>query len=333
MFCGVPPQAHAQVCELFASSRNVSRPTRDEHTACLLKLGIQEHALGILFNIMKSEGSVKEISAKLKVIVKTRSEAAARVKKALHELESVLEMANALGPKHFHKVLVTPNLVKNYKLYSGLMVELSAELRGVGGDISRRRYPSVLAEGGRYDQLLQRFSRPNDRASLPAATGVSWALDQLVALHRNPKHEEWCKTPSVGAPRLCDVLVCAQGHRSQLFEQARIAGRLWAAGVSVELALLDADPELLQKQCRERQIPLMVLIRESERGLQQLRLRNLDRDRVNEMRVATVDEMVGLVVARCGTETGVGSASLESGLDGAIECSGRDILVSGLHQQ
>ncbi|TMW60526.1 hypothetical protein Poli38472_000568 [Pythium oligandrum] len=129
----------------------------------------------------------------------------------------------------------------------------------------------VIAEGGRYDQLISRFKLPAAymKAANIAAMGVRFSVDKMVscvlASLQITAMGEAKNTLSTNGEIVCggrSVLVCSAGKATDtVLLRLQIALMLWSHGLGADF--LHPDPlhlEDLEDHCAQQRIPLMVIV-------------------------------------------------------------------------
>ena len=69
--------------------------------ARMVSLGLPDHFIAMLFNLLEIEGPLDKVSNSLKNIIKRKGPAASKVKEGLHELEVITSHIEAFGLKVF----------------------------------------------------------------------------------------------------------------------------------------------------------------------------------------------------------------------------------------
>jgi histidyl-tRNA synthetase len=140
----------------------------------------------------------------------------------LDELEAMDRLLDAMGIGS-DTVVIDPTVVRGLDYYTGPVFEavLTAEVEGEGGE--RRSFGSV-AGGGRYDDLVRRFTGQD----VPAC-GASIGVDRLLAALRHHGRLDGAEAPG-------PVVVTVMDRHQLPVYQAMVA-ELRAAGVAAELYL------------------------------------------------------------------------------------------------
>mgnify|MGYP005846906139 CR=1 FL=1 len=136
----------------------------------------------------------------------------------LEEIAALLD-AQGYGPD---RIRLDPSVVRGLGYYTGPVYEAELTFEVTGEDGEPRQFGSV-AGGGRYDDLVKRFT-----GQLTPATGVSVGVDRLLAaLQATGRLEGALEGP---------VVVCAM-DRARMADYAAMAGELRRAGLRAEVFL------------------------------------------------------------------------------------------------
>jgi histidyl-tRNA synthetase len=137
------------------------------------------------------------------------------------ELDQMAGLIAAQGPDAA-RVLVDPSVVRGLGYYTGPVFEAELTFHITGEDGRPRQFGSV-AGGGRYDDLVKRFT-----GQAVPATGISIGVDRLLAAldaHRGGR-----------APARGPVVVTVM-DRDRMADYQRMAAELRAAGLRAEVYL------------------------------------------------------------------------------------------------
>ena len=160
------------------------------------------------------------------------------------ELEQIGELldASSLEPE---QVAFDPSVVRGLAYYTGPVFEAELTFEIVDDDGQRRPFGSV-AGGGRYDDLVERFTG----TTIPA-TGASIGVDRLLAALRASK---WKDRQRAAGP----VVVTIFDH-SRLPEYQRMVTELRQAGLAAELYLGKGGFRKQLKYADKRNSPVVVI--------------------------------------------------------------------------
>ena len=173
------------------------------------------------------------------------------------ELEQIAALLEAQG-YGADRVKIDPSVVRGLGYYTGPVYE--AELTfDITDETGRRRQFGSVAGGGRYDDLVKRFT-----GQLTPATGVSIGVDRLLAaLQAIGRVEAEADGP---------VVVCVM-DRAEMPAYQRMVAELRAAGVRAEAFLGGGNMAKQLKYADKRRAPVAVIAGEAEaaRGVVQLK--------------------------------------------------------------
>ena len=137
------------------------------------------------------------------------------------ELAQIADLLAALGMGS-DRVVIDPSVVRGLGYYTGPVFE--AELTfDILDDKGRKRQFGSVAGGGRYDDLVERFT-----GQKVPATGVSIGVDRLLAALREKGR--------IGAPAQGPVVVTVM-DRDRMADYQAMAAALRAAGIRAEVYL------------------------------------------------------------------------------------------------
>ncbi len=136
----------------------------------------------------------------------------------LHDIAALLE-AQGHGPD---RIVIDPGVVRGLGYYTGPVfeAELTFEITDEKG---RRRQFGSVAGGGRYDDLVRRFT-----GQAVPATGVSIGVDRLLAALQARGH---------GAAAASGPVVVTVMDRDRMTDYMAMAGELRTAGIRAEVYL------------------------------------------------------------------------------------------------
>lgn len=176
----------------------------------------------------------------------------------IQELETIAELLDAQG-YHMDRIEIDPSVVRGLGYYTGPVYE--AELTfDILDEKGRKRQFGSVAGGGRYDDLVKRFT-----GQPVPATGVSIGVDRLLAALAAKGRV------STGAQGPVVITVM---DRDRLADYQAMVGELRAAGIRAEMYL--GNPKNFGNQLKyadNRASPVAVIqgTDEHERGVLQLK--------------------------------------------------------------
>ena len=173
----------------------------------------------------------------------------------MRQIHDLLD-ATGHGPD---RVVFDPAIVRGLAYYTGPVYEVVLTF-DITDERGRRRQFGSVAGGGRYDDLVKRFTGTD----MPA-TGVSIGVDRLLAALQAVSQADL-------AARLGPVVVTVL-DRDRLLDYQRMTQELRAAGVAAELYLGDSGLRAQLKYADRRGAPVVVIAGgdEFERGEVQLK--------------------------------------------------------------
>ncbi|WP_372893248.1 histidine--tRNA ligase, partial [Rhodosalinus sp.] len=176
----------------------------------------------------------------------------------LRQISELLE-AQGYGPD---RIVIDPSVVRGLGYYTGPVyeAELTFEIRD---DKGRPRQFGSVAGGGRYDDLVKRFT-----GQAVPATGVSIGVDRLLAALR--------ETGRVGHAAAAGPVVVTVMDRERMADYLAMAADLRAAGIRAEVYL--GNPKNFGNQMKyadRRGAPVAVIAGEDERARGVVQLKDL----------------------------------------------------------
>lgn len=170
------------------------------------------------------------------------------------ELETIAELLAARGAPG----LIDPSVVRGLGYYTGPVFEAELTFEIVGDDGKPRQFGSV-AGGGRYDDLVKRFT-----GETVAATGVSVGVDRLLAA----LGEKGRLTSMEPGPVVVTVM-----DRERMADYQAMAAELRNAGLRAEVFLGGGNLARQMKYADQRRSPVAIIEGgdEQARGVVQLK--------------------------------------------------------------
>lgn len=264
LHAGISEDRHVKILSVCSEARDKSNLKQQ------LQGILSEAEIVSLFSLLEVEGPYSKVSASFRVISKRRGAAASWAKQGLHDLETTINHALKLGIKC--PILISPVLVRNINLYSGVMCQLVCENKNK----HRHGGVEVIAAGGRYDGMISSFRQALDRSGLlrpgpcQSAVGVSICMDKVVTLLHD----------SGERVNAADVVLCFSGNLTAP-DAALVARDLWGSGI--KCLLLDNTEQDIEEYCQEMAVPLMVILKEGDTS--SVRVRSWEKDRLQEKKV------------------------------------------------
>jgi histidyl-tRNA synthetase len=179
-------------------------------------------------------------------------------REGVDELEQIARLleAQGYGPD---RIVIDPSVVRGLGYYTGPVYEAELTFE-ILDDKGRKRQFGSVAGGGRYDDLVKRFT-----GQAVPATGVSIGVDRLLAALR----EKGRVTPRADGPVVVTVM-----DRDRMADYQAMVGELRRAGIRAEVYL--GNPKNFGNQLKyadKRQSPVAVIEGEDEkaRGVVQIK--------------------------------------------------------------
>lgn len=175
------------------------------------------------------------------------------------ELEQIAGLLDARGLDATH-IVIDPSVVRGLGYYTGPVyeAELTFEIRD---DQGRRRQFGSVAGGGRYDDLIKRFT-----GETAPATGVSIGVDRLLAA----LGEKGRIAVAEPGPVVVTVM-----DRDRMAEYQAMAAELRAAGLRAEVFLGGGAMARQLKYADQRNSAVAVIAGEDERARGVVQLKDL----------------------------------------------------------
>ncbi|OQX92466.1 MAG: histidine--tRNA ligase [candidate division Zixibacteria bacterium 4484_95] len=180
-------------------------------------------------------------------------------KEGLDELKEMDEILSTAGYND-NRVIFDTQVVRGLTYYTGPVYEAFLTVKTTDEKGKSVQFGSV-AGGGRYDDLIQRFTGQK----IPA-TGTSIGIDRLLVAYQNIKKNELTSS----TPVLVTVM-----DRPRLTDYQKMAQELRQAGISAELYLGKKGIGAQIKYADQRQIPVAVIAGEDEFNKGEVTLKDL----------------------------------------------------------
>jgi histidyl-tRNA synthetase len=178
-------------------------------------------------------------------------------RQGVQELETIAELLEARGQG---RVVIDPSVVRGLGYYTGPVfeAELTFEIRD---DKGRPRQFGSVAGGGRYDDLVRRFT-----GETVPATGISIGVDRLLAALEAKGR--------LGASDAGPVVVTVM-DRDRMADYQAMAAELRAAGIRAEAFLGGGGMGRQLKYADQRGAPVAVIEGADERARGVVQLKDL----------------------------------------------------------
>jgi histidyl-tRNA synthetase len=161
----------------------------------------------------------------------------------VNELETIAELLQAQG--YDTRAIIDPSVVRGLGYYTGPVYEAELTFQITDEDGNRRQFGSV-AGGGRYDDLVKRFTGQ----SVPA-TGVSIGVDRLLAALR--------ETGAAGRAQAAGPVVILAMDRDQMAAYQTMCAELRNNGIRSEVFLGGGNMAKQLKYADKRASPIAII--------------------------------------------------------------------------
>jgi histidyl-tRNA synthetase len=194
-------------------------------------------------------------TARLRELVESSEEG----KQGVAELETIFELVEAQG--YGDRMVIDPAVVRGLGYYTGPVYEAELTFEITDEDGRRRQFGSV-AGGGRYDDLVKRFT-----GETVPATGVSIGVDRLLAA--------LSAIGRAGAGEAEGPVVILPMDRERMADYQTMCAELRRAGIRAEVFLGGGNMARQLKYADRRASPVAVIEGGDERASGQVTLKDL----------------------------------------------------------
>jgi len=175
------------------------------------------------------------------------------------ELETIAELLEAQG--YQSRAVIDPSVVRGLAYYTGPVYEAELTFQITGEDGQRRQFGSV-AGGGRYDDLVKRFT-----GQAVPATGISIGVDRLLAALR--------EIGRAGRADTAGPVVILTMDRDQMAAYQTMCAELRDNGIRSEVFLGGGNMGKQLKYADKRAAPIAVIEGADERAQGVVTLKDL----------------------------------------------------------
>ncbi|MGR3715563.1 MAG: histidine--tRNA ligase [Thermohalobaculum sp.] len=175
------------------------------------------------------------------------------------ELETIAELLEAQG--YQSRAVIDPSVVRGLAYYTGPVYEAELTFQITGEDGQRRQFGSV-AGGGRYDDLVKRFT-----GQAVPATGISIGVDRLLAALR--------EIGRAGRGEAAGPVVILTMDREQMAAYQTMCAELRNNGIRSEVFLGGGNMGKQLKYADKRASPIAVIEGADERAQGVVTLKDL----------------------------------------------------------
>ncbi|KAF9445879.1 Serine/threonine-protein kinase [Macrolepiota fuliginosa MF-IS2] len=231
----IPDVHRSSVVEII----NQTKSSPSQKRALLLRKGLLRSTTDELEILTEVDEDIDNVLSRLERIP---SSLATLLRPAINEIQSALQFAASAGvsrPIFFHPLM----LGSHQTLFKdGVVFEV----------VRKNKRMDVLAAGGRYDNVIGRFSPSKQKADAVCATGLQIAVEKItatLAAFQSTSVKTLVKEErSFGfwSPRRCDVYVVSY-HPGHLQDRLEVVAYLWQHNISADImyesGLPNADQE------------------------------------------------------------------------------------------
>lgn len=228
---------------------------RDESGAFTPGAGLADEQIDLLMGFVSARRDTAEATcAQLRGLVGT---SAAGVE-GVGELETMASLMDRQG--YGARAVIDPSVVRGLGYYTGPVFEAELTFEITDEDGTRRQFGSV-AGGGRYDNLVKRFTGQ----SVPA-TGVSIGVDRLLAA---------LSAKGRGRTEAPGPVVILALDRDRIGDYQTMCAELRGSGIRAEVFLGGGNMAKQLKYADKRGAPIAVIEGAEERSAGQVQLKDL----------------------------------------------------------
>ena len=228
---------------------------KDESGAFTEGAGLASSQIDLLMGFVEARGETAEATVgRLRELVGTSATGVDGV----CELETIGALISAQG--YGSRAVIDPSVVRGLGYYTGPVYEAELTFEITDEDGNRRQFGSV-AGGGRYDDLVKRFTGQ----SVPA-TGISIGVDRLLAA---------LEAVGRGASAAPGPVVIVPMDKDRMADYQTMCAELRNAGVRAEVFLGAANMAKALKYADKRASPIAVIEGADEKAAGTVQLKDL----------------------------------------------------------
>ncbi|MEM7507751.1 MAG: histidine--tRNA ligase [Pseudomonadota bacterium] len=177
----------------------------------------------------------------------------------VNELTTIAELMEAQG--YGNRAIIDPSVVRGLGYYTGPVFEAELTFEVIDEDGRRRQFGSV-AGGGRYDDLVKRFT-----GQAVPATGISIGVDRLLAALR--------EVGRAGAGDTAGPVVILVMDKAEMANYQTMCAELRSAGIRAEVFMGGGNMAKQLKYADKRSAPIAVIEGGDERERGEVTLKDL----------------------------------------------------------
>ncbi|MEM7745035.1 MAG: histidine--tRNA ligase [Pseudomonadota bacterium] len=218
--------------------------------------GLTDSQAGIVMGFVSAKrAQAEDTCSRLAELVETSGTGMEGVR----ELQAIAALVEAQG--YADRIIIDPSVVRGLGYYTGPVYEAELTFEITDEDGNRRQFGSV-AGGGRYDDLVKRFT-----GETVPATGVSIGVDRLLAA--------LTATGKAGTEDAAGPVVILTMDRDQMASYQTMCAELRQAGIRAEVFLGGGNMARQLKYADKRASPIAVIEGGDERAAGQVTLKDL----------------------------------------------------------
>lgn len=282
--CGVPVSEFRAICS--AVDKLDKSPWQEVRREMCEEKGLAEEVADRIGEYVQLNGGI-ELTEKL--LTDERLKAVPSAVKGLQEMQLLLRYCDLFGLTD--RVSFDLSLARGLDYYTGVIYEAvlqdqaAADVAAVCGPEEAAGGVGSIAGGGRYDNLVGMF---DSKGKQVPCVGVSIGVERIFAVieARQAKEKLRLRTTEV-------QVYVASAHKGLHERRLQVLNELWEGGVNAEHSY-KVNPKLLVQlqHCEERQIPLVLILGDSELERGVVKLRNvLTREEAEVSRELLVQEV------------------------------------------
>jgi histidyl-tRNA synthetase len=262
-FLGV---AEDKQTDMIISVDKINKIGKDGVVAELKGKGVDEDKVNEFLNYFEMIGSNDEV---LDSLYKVDNDL---VKEGVEELKEILSTV-----MNKDSIVISPSLARGLAYYTGPIYEGFIEY---DDDFKGEKVTGSVCGGGRYDDMVTKYVARNQPYP---AVGICFGIEPIFAAI-SKMGIEFRKSNT-------DVFVIPLGETAEYKKSLEIANDLRRLGVKVEVDIAGRSMSKNMKYIKGRGIKNILVIGESEVGLNKFNLKNLE---TNEQRELSVEDIANL---------------------------------------
>ncbi|CAG8527185.1 5428_t:CDS:10, partial [Acaulospora morrowiae] len=247
--CRIPEEYHTGICNLLGQRHTMNQLRNQLSNDYKLPRSVLDDF--VLFDI---KGDLELITSAFKRLIPTDL-MRARIQEIIDDFQLLLKYAKCLGVHY--EIRFAPLLTYNNHYHDGIIFQV----------LDDNNHKDVLAAGGRYDTLMQRFHNPVQVGNKQPvyAIGVNISVQKIVYTLRSYQSD----LLKMNQAKKCDVYVASFG-KVLLEERLDLVRELWAHNIKADFMYEeppDFTPGILTSFCKKQGINWIVIIKHKGQDL------------------------------------------------------------------